>query len=205
MRSLLVAALVLAGLSACRAKPHTVAYVDPSGLFRAEIPDTWRRDGDKDLSRKPVAVVSFIGEISSQDEGLPVGAVINVTRITRLANEVPGGDKGYAAFQRNWLSRSDALFGGPKNVLPEDQKALLSLPVADETIGGRKAKVYRQEYRQGNPIHSTSAPAMRLEDAVIQTPEAYYVLEYRATQDLFDKYYPVYRGLKNAAVFQKAR
>jgi hypothetical protein len=46
---------------------------------------------------------------------------------------------------------------------------------------------------------------MRLEDAVIQTPEAYYVLEYRATQELFEKYYPDYRAFKNAAVFEKTR
>ena len=187
--------------AACRPAPHPVVYTDPSGFFRAEVPDNWRRDGDKDLARKPVAVVSFIGEIQSQDEGIPLGAVINVTRISRDKADVPGGEKGFATFQKNWLSRSDALFGGPTGVLPEVQKQLLSLPIMDEAIGGLKAKVYRQEYRQGNPIHNANAPAMRLEDAVVQTPKAYYVLEYRATQDLFAKYYPAYQRLKSTASF----
>lgn len=202
MKNLLFLTLgLVAGLAACRPAPHPVAYADPSGFFRSEIPDNWRRDGDKDLSRKPVAVVAFIGEMQSQDEGIPVGAIINVTRISRVKADVPGGDKGFAAFQKNWLFRSDALFGGPEEVVPENQKALLSLRVDDETIGGLKAKVYRQAYRQGNPIHSANAPAMRLEDAVVQTPRAYYVLEYRATKDLFDKYYPAYQRFKAAAAF----
>jgi hypothetical protein len=203
MRKAPLFALALA-IAACRAKPHPMAYADPSGLFRCEVPDTWRRDGDKDLSRKPVAVISFIGEVQSQDEGLPLGAVINVTRISRNKADVPGGDKGYAVFQKNWLLRSDALFGGPKDALPDNQKPVLALTISDETIGGLKARVFRQDYAQGNPIHNTNAPPMRLEDAVVQTPEAYYVLEYRATKDLFDKHYGVYQRLKAAAVFGKA-
>jgi len=188
-------------MAACRPAPHPISYVDPSGFFRSEIPDSWRRDGDKDLTRKPVAVVTFIGEIQSQDEGIPLGAVINVTRIIRDKADFPGGDKGFATFQRNWLYRSDALFGGPQGLLPENQRSLLALPVSDETIGGLKARVYRQEYRQANPIHNPNVTAMRLEDAVIQTPRAYYVLEYRATSELFDKYYPVYQRFKTASVF----
>lgn len=202
MKTTLAATLIFAAaMIACRRAPHVVAYSDPSGLFRSEIPDDWRRDGDKDLSRKPVAVISFIGEIQSQDEGIPLGAVINVTRISRDKADVPGGEKGFAVFQKSWLLRSDALFGGSKDVLSEDQKPLLALPIADATIGGLKAKVYRQGYRQANPIHSPNAPPMRLEDAVVQTPRAYYVLEYRATQDLFDKYYPVYRRFIGSAAF----
>ncbi len=167
------------------------------------ISDDWRRDGDKDLSRKPVAVVSFIGEVQADDEGVPLGAVINVTRIARAKADVPGGDKGFAAYQKNWLFRSDALFGGPKDVLPENQKPLLALPISDETVGGLKAKVYRQEFTESNPVHNSNSVAMRLEDAVVQTPEAYYVLEYRATKELFDKHYPVYQRFKAAATFGK--
>ena len=38
-------------------------------------------------------------------------------------------------------------------------------------------------------MHGNKKYSIKLEDIVIRTPEAYYVLEYRATQELFDKYY----------------
>lgn len=173
MRALALLALLLAG--ACAKKLTFEPYKDASGLS-AEVPAGWSRLGDPDLTRKPIAVATWVGKLVAEDEGTPIGAVINITRISRKpANLQKGQDWG--RYKADWLDRSDALFAKEKG----------------------DGASFRQEFVLKNKTHGLAPTNMRLEDLVLRTDDAYWVLDYRATAELFDKYYPAFQRLKASA------
>lgn len=160
---------------ACGKKLTFEPYQDASG-FAAEVPSGWSRIGDADLTRKPVAVATWIGKAIADDEGTPIGAVINVTRISRKPADLQKG-QDWARYKADWLDRTDALFFKAKG----------------------DAASFRQEFTLGNKTHGLPPTPMRLEDVVLRTDDAYWVLDYRATAELFDRYYPAFEKLKASA------
>lgn len=196
---------VLAVLAASCARPLEFAsHQDPAKIFSAEVAKSWRLDGDKDLSRVPVAVVSFIGAVDVQDEGVPLGAVINVTRVSRSPSEQPKGG-ARQAFLDGWIAPSDVLFGAPRETLKAGLRDSLPARVDETTLGGIPAKTYRRDYVHNNPIHMKAPVAMRLEDVVARTDGAYYIVEYRATAERFDALRPAFeRFLKTFAFGPKS-
>jgi hypothetical protein len=193
----LIGIVVLAALmaSSCAQKPVFELYRDPGGDYSLEVPKGWPRAGNADLKRKPNSVISFIGRNEPSDEGTPLGAVLYVTKFYRQRSDFPGDAKGFDAYRQEVLAPSEALFGaGP---LPAGAPR-----VSDMRLGGLAAKTYRRDYEHFNRLHMPKPVAMRLEDVVIQTREAFYVLEYRATSELFDRYHYAFEKAK--ASFQLA-
>ena len=166
-------------------------YADASGDFTAEMPSSWKSYNDLDLKRRPVGVLSFVGELQTQDEGIPIGAVINVTRASRTASEMPVGGRELKAYGEGWIAPSEDLFGAhPKS----------DLKVTNTALGGKDARTYEREFVWENPAHAIKPIPMRLVDVVVRTDKAFYIIEYRATQKLFEKHRPVFeRFLKGFA------
>ena len=174
---LFLAALLLAG---CSQKTSFQPFTEASGAFTAELPSNWQRDGHEDLRKTPAAVMTWIAELVDQSEGYQVGTMIHINRFQR---------KGATpAFKKSTLAPTDALFGSGK--LPADVSVM--------TVSGHPARRLQREFEQnlGGGMHAKKGPfAMRLEDVVIQTPDAYYALEYRSTKDLFDKHHGAFERL----------
>ena len=194
LRPVLLLAALLA--SACAGKPAFEPYRDPAGDYSLEAPKGWPREGNADLKRRPSSVVSFVGVPEPSDEGTPLGAVLYVTKFYRLRSDFPGDDKAFAAYKKEVLVPSDALFGeGP---MPSDAPV-----VSDTQLGGLPAKTYRRDYEHFNRLHMPRPVPMRLEDVVARTPEAYYVLEYRAAREFFDRHHAVFERAKSSFQFLK--
>lgn len=196
---LLSAACLIGAAAACSRPLAWQRYEDASGDFSSEIPASWQSINDPDLKRRPVAVLAFLGEMKTQDEGLPLGALIYVTRSTRAPSEMPAGGPARRAYAAAWLASSDMLFNGPVESLPVDP--LKGLPkVSEISLGGKTARTYEREYEHFNAAHMPRPVLMRLASVAVRTDKAYYIIEYRATRDLFDRHRPVFeRFLKSFA------
>lgn len=170
------APLVVLLLTAACSKPQAyVAFSDPSG-FSADVPSGWTRSGDADFSRRPVAVLTWIGVMTAQDEGIPIGAVINVTRVSRKREDLKD-ERSWQRYKADWLDRSESLFA--------------------KTMGDSAA--FTQKFTMENKLHGLKPTAIQLEDVVLRTPDAYWVLDYRATTALYDKHRPAFERLKKTA------
>lgn len=169
---LAAAALVLAG---CSKKGAYARYEDPTG-FSAEVPATWPRDGDKDLTRRPVAMMSWVGADQPQDEGVALGAVLHVTRVSRKREDLPPR-WSWPKYQAEWLNRPDQLFAKGKGDLAE----------------------YAEEGTVENKLHGLAPTLIKTDTVVLRTPDAYWVLNYSATQDKFGQHLAAFERLKATA------
>lgn len=182
MRPLFFAVLLTA--VGCSHKPSFQQFKDASGVFAADLPSNWHRGGQDDLGRRPAATMTWVGEVAEESEGRQLGAMIHISRFQR--KDVPSD------FKKSTLDPADTMFS--PDPLPADAPA----NIASLTISGHPARRYRRDFEAvlGGGLHQTKGPfAMRLEDIVVQTPDAYYVLEYRATKALFDKHYQAFERL----------
>lgn len=178
-----ILALLLAVVG-CAQKDPFQPFKDASGEFESDVPADWRREGDDDLGRRPAATLTWVGMVAEESEGMQLGAMIHVSRFQRTG--VPPG------FKKSTLDPTDLMFG-PGPFPPGAPPNITTL-----TVSGHPARRYHREFEVvlGGGLHKTNGPiAMRLEDIVIQTPKAYYVLEYRATKSLFDKHYRAFERL----------
>lgn len=190
MRPLYLAVLLI--VSGCSQKPSFQEFKEASGEFSADLPSNWHRDGQDDLRRKPAASMTWIAEVAEESEGSQVGAMIHISRFQR--------EGAPASFKKSTLDPTDAMFG------PGPLPAGAPVNVTSFTLSGHPARRYRRDFEVvlGGGMHRATSPiAMRLEDIVVQTPDAYYVLEYRATKALFDKHYQAFDRL--AATFRLTR
>lgn len=103
--------------------------------------------------------------------------MIGVTRLSRRPPAGPG-PLNWERYRADWLDRSDKLF--------------------PPTAVGNEAS-FREDFEMRDKLHGLQATKMRLEDIVIRTPEFYWVLDYRATVELFDKYYPDFQRFAKSA------
>lgn len=186
MKRFLAAALILA--TGCARTQEFKTYKDPGGDFSLTIPADWVPEADPD--RKPASVTSFLTKKTIYDEGQPLGPVLHVTKFYRNRSSHPGTNEDFKAYQENILFPTDILFGASVDLLPAHKRSDLTKNVRDTRISGIPAKTYQKSFEYTTaPMHGNKKFSVKLEDIVIQTPEAYYVLEYRATKELFDKYY----------------
>lgn len=148
---------VLAVSAGCRKAPSYEAYRDAGAAFSMEAPKGWPRESSP--AGKPVSTTEFIGDPEPQDEGVALGAVLTVTRLSRGA-----GDK--------ILASTKALF-------PDDAAA----PAESK----RYARDY--EHGGPTPMHQSAAPVpMHVEGKVFRTADAFYVVELRATREKFERH-----------------
>lgn len=176
--------VLLLSVIGCAQKDSFQRFKDASGEFESDVPANWRREGQDDLGRRPAATMTWVGEVAEESEGRQLGAMIHISRFQR--KDVPSD------FKKSTLDPTDSMFGpGPLPAgAPADITAL--------TVSGHPARRYQRGFEVvlGGGLHQTKGPvAMRLEDIVVQTPDAYYVLEYRAVKTLFDKHYRAFDRL----------
>lgn len=176
-------AMALALLTACSRPLAFQEYREPDGEFSVSVPVGWQANERGPFSRKPIGEVWWLGEQVAHHEGWPVGVLLFVRKLDR------DPDKRNKVYRDDYLAPTDALFSGthPKDVLIE----------ATEFAGYPARKIGRDfDDHVGGGWHGRlkTFPS-RMVGVVIQTPNAYYVLEYRAVHDRFDKYKPAFDTL----------
>lgn len=181
---------LLALMTACA---HTgyETYREASGTFSLDVPRSWKKYRDSDFSRKPNAVVSWYGKIV-EDKGYPVGAIVELEKLNRRPDDFPP-ERDWEFYKKNILEPTDRLFDGTH---PSEVR------VEEATMAGLPARLFSRSVEQlsgDGPVRgSDKKHPSRIEGIVIQTPDAYYVLEYRATNELFDKYRPAFERMKES-------
>ena len=155
MKFLILAVLAVAACS--KKAPTYEAYRDANAGFSVEAPKEWAVDAAPPPAGRPAVVTQFIGDAEPQDEGVPLGAVLTVTRLSRKANEKLHKD-------------TNALF-------PDDAAASAeSEPYARD-----------YEHGGPTPLHQNSAPVpMRVEGKVFRTADAFYIVELRGVRSKFE-------------------
>ncbi len=158
MRFLLLAALIL--LAACRQGPSYEPYRDAAGFF-LDAPKGWPRDADPAPTGKLASRTEFIGDAHPQHEGVILGAVISVTRLSRKADD-------------KMLASTKALFSDD-SAAPAESKSY--------------ARDY--EHGGPTPMHQGAAAVpMHVEGKVFRTADAFFIVELRAVRDKFEKHRP---------------
>lgn len=149
--------LALALIAGCRQAPSYEPYRGPGFTF--EAPKGWPRDADPAAAGKPASRTEFIGDAQPQDEGVILGAVLTVTRLSRKADA-------------KLLASTKALF-------------------PDDAAAAAESKPFARDYEHGGPtpMHQNAAAVpMRAEGKVFRTADAFFVVEFRATRDKFEKH-----------------
>lgn len=160
MRFLLAA--VLSAAAGCSKAPVFESYRDAGAGYSLEVPKDWPRDADPAPAGKLATRTEFVGEAQPQDEGLILGAVLTVTRLSRKAD--------------------DNLLAGTKALFPDDAAAAAE--------SGPLARDY--EHGGPTPMHQGAAAVpMRAEGKVFRTADAFFVVELRAVRGKFEKHRPV--------------
>jgi hypothetical protein len=158
MRILFLA--VLAAAACGKKAPTYEAFKDAERGFSLEAPKEWAREAGP--AGKPAVVTEFIGDAQPQDEGVALGAVLTVTRLSRKA--APG-----------ILKETKALFSDDATTAAE------SKPYSRD-----------YEHGGSSPMHQGAAPVpMRVEGKVFRTADAFYVVELRGVRSKFDANRPV--------------
>ena len=156
MRLLLLAVPIL--VVGCWKAPSYEPYRDAGAGFSLEAPKGWPRDTDPAPDGKPAVTTEFIGDAQPQDQGIALGAVLTVTRLSRKA----GG---------RMLAPTKALF-------PDDAA----------TPAESKPYARDYEHGGPTPMHQDVAPIpMRVEGRVFRTADAFFVVEMRAVRGKFEK------------------
>ena len=163
-------------LFACARAPEFVEYREPGGEFSVQVPRRWKVSERGPFTRRPVAEVWWIGKVVETDEGWPVGAILYVRRLDK------DPDKRNKVYINEELADTKALFAGKH---APDVQTKKSTMLGHESI--EFVRDYEEAFGGGwhGKLHHRAA---RVEGVVIDTPGSYYVLEYRATKELFEKY-----------------
>lgn len=150
--------LALVATAGCSKGPSYEPYRDPVG-YSLEVPKGWPRDADPAASVKPASRIEFIGDAEPQDEGLILGAVLSVTRLSRKAG--------------------DRVLASTKALFPDD--------AATEAVSKPLSRDY--EHGGPTPLHQGSiAVPMHAEGKVFRTADAFFVVELRAVRTKFEKH-----------------
>lgn len=184
MRRTLLAAAVL--LAACAKPLEYETYRDPAGAFETEAPRGWTPEVSGPFPEWPARKTQWLGEMADQHEGAAIGAIFTVWRMSRkpTAKQVK--------YREQMLAATDALF---EDAQPED------VMTAAGELAGYPARAFQRELTEnlGGGMHgAVRAHPSRISGVAVQTPDAYYVLEYRATLKLFDKHLPVFQRMRES-------
>jgi len=176
--------------AACSSKPSFEPFREASGEFSVDAPHGWGVDYNDSFTRKPIASVSWVGELTDGSEGAVIGSVVEIRKLWRRPEDHPE-PKTFTRYRMNVLEPTEALFGG---TAPRD------IATADAILSGRAARSYRRVFEQTNKggLHgAVKRYPSRVEGVVLKTPEAFYVLEYRATEPLFERHRPVFQKMRD--------
>lgn len=182
MRRFALAVLVLA--SACSKKVEYVTHRDVIGGYAVDIPDHWLQTVSGPFPEWPARKTQWIGAEADQHEGVAIGAIYTIWRMDRNPN---AKQKRY---REQMLAATDALFADEQ---PQD------VMVAPGEVQGFPARAFQRELIEnlGGGIHGeVRRHPSRISGVAIQLPDAYYVLEYRATLKLFDKHLPAFQRMR---------
>lgn len=171
--SALIAVLTLSACSKKTDGEYSVYKVEAEGVS-LEVPTDWRQFGARwnGLGGAPGGppFTRFIAESDPQHEGVILGAYLSLTQVKKGTHRT---------------EKEDMLF---KQKLPG---------VSPVQFKGFDARSYITEYRYqtGEGEGGIDIP-MKSEGIVIDTPNAYYVLEFRANTEVYDKYRPALEHAK---------
>ena len=164
----------------------------------------WRPASPEQPGAKGATSVYFRGYESVDGQNRPIDVAVLVSKLPRRPNAF-SSPQDYDRFRRATLLQVDALFDPPSPDLPDTLKNLVAKNTQDITIAGLPGKTYHRDYDYIDPHAAAGSKPLpvSLEEIVLRTPEAYYVLEYRARRDLFDRYHFAAERLKSS--FQPGR
>lgn len=187
-------AFVLVLLAGCTKPLSFVEYQEPGGEFVVMAPSGWQADARGPFARRPVAEVWWLGEMVAQHEGWPLGVMLFVRRLDRHP------DPRNTRYRNGTLANHDDLFAN---------KDLKGISVTKGEHSGYPARWVANdkwvETTGDNLLHGpVKEYPSRLRAVVIQTPGFYYVLEYRAVNDRFEKYLPAFEMLVSSFKLLKA-
>ncbi|MDX6771067.1 MAG: hypothetical protein SF051_16165 [Elusimicrobiota bacterium] len=189
MRRIALAAALLAG--GCSQKTNYIEHKDAVAGYTVQVPDEWAPVVSGPYPEWPARKTEWIGAVADEHEGIAIGAIYTVWRMDRKPT---AKQKKYA---ETMLAATDALFA---DEAPED------VMVAAGEFAGFPAAAFQRELTEnlGGGIHGAvrSHPS-RISGIAIRTPDAYFVLEYRATKKLFDENLPHFQRLRET--FKLAR
>jgi hypothetical protein len=181
-----IALAVLLAAAGCAKKVEYVTHHDVIGGFTVDIPAGWVQTASGPFPEWPARKSEWIGAVADQHEGVAIGAIYTIWRMDR---KTTAKQKRY---QETMLAATDALFAEEQ---PED------VMVASGEVLGFPARAFQRELTEnlGGGIHGAlrSHPS-RISGVAIQTPDHYYVLEYRATLKLFEKNLPVFQRIRDS-------
>ena len=180
MRNLMIIAVLAAG---CSRPMSFVEYTEPAGEFSVKVPEGWDKSERGPFSRKPIGEVWWVGKVVADHEGWPIGAMLFVRKLDRRP------EKTNVRYLESMLKPTDALFDGTQ---PPDIKVQ-----KDHFLGFPMRRIERDyEESTGGGIHGpVKVYPARTRATAIQTPDSYYLIEYRATRDLFERYLPAYERM----------
>lgn len=146
-----------------------------------EVPSGWRRFGARwngyGGAPKGPAFTRFIAQSEPQHEGVILGAYLSLTRVVKKEDRTDS---------------EDALFSK-------------DIPgVTKGNFGGMETREYLTEYRykiDDETIAGIDVP-MKSEGIVFNRPDAYFILEYRANTQVYDKYRPALDRAKASLTFE---
>lgn len=182
MRSAALAVLAL--LAACSKEPDYVEYRDAQGAFTTMAPEGWTPEVVGPFPEWPARKTVWVGAVADEHEGQPIGALYTIWRMDRH----PTGKQ--ARYRDEMLAATDALFA---------DEAPADVMVAPGEVDGHPARAFQRDLVEnlGGGVHgAVRTYPSRISGVAIQTPDAYYVLEYRATLELFEKHLPVFQRMR---------
>ncbi len=162
-----ITALVLCACSKKTTGEYSVYTVEEEGVS-LEVPTAWRQFGARwnDLGGAPGGppFTRFIAESDPQHEGVILGAYLSLTLVKKGTHRT---------------DNEEMLF---------NKKLPGVSPIKFKKFD---ARTYITEYRYqtGNGVNAIDIP-MKSEGLVIDTPNAYFVLEFRANTEVYYKYRP---------------
>ena len=175
-------ALILVHFLGCSRPFYYVDYREPAGEFSVKVPWGWALEEHGRFSRRPYAEVTWLGKLVDSHEGIPIGVMLSIKRLDR--NPGPGYRKDFAAAEAE-------LFSG---------KPVPGATITTGTASGFPARwVSNDDWAQYKGDGLFHGPVKkfpsRLRAFVIRTPEAYYVLDYKAVNEHFDSHKPAFDTL----------
>lgn len=184
MMRLLLAGSILLG--ACSRPIEYATYADPAGAFTVEAPKDWQPEVSGPFPEWPARKTQWLGAIADQHEGTAIGAIITIWRMDRKPTAKQ------ARYRDQMLAATDDLFA--------DEQPADVMTAAGE-LAGYPARAFQRELTEnlGGGLHGAvrSHPS-RISGVAVQTEDAYFVLEYRATLALFDKHLPTFQRMRES-------
>jgi hypothetical protein len=187
-------ALIFVHFLGCSRPFYYVDYHEPANEFSVKVPWGWQLSERGPFSRKPVAEVWWLGKMVAQHEGWPLGVMLFVRKLDRHP------DARLRKHRPDFLKMENELFAG---------KRFDGLTVTTGTFSGYPTRLVMNDdwidTTGDNWMHGkVKEYPSRLHALVIQTPDEYYILEYRAVREHFESHKPAFDTLVASFKLTKA-